>query len=737
MPLEQKVLLLVGGELVSSPSYTQTPVLDRNVPGACGRTHALAQFGIPSVLMADGPAGVRIQPSREGTDSTFYGTAFPIATALSSTWNPGLVYEVGCSMGEEAREYGLDMLLAPALNIQRNPLCGRNFEYYSEDPLVSGKMAAAMVAGIQSQGVGACIKHFAVNNQETNRVANQPVLSRRALYEIYLRGFELAVREASPWAVMTSYNYVNGQYASESPDLVNSLLRGVWGFDGLVMTDWFGGNDAVLQMKAGNDLLMPGRSVQYEQIMSAIRSGALSEKVIDENLAHMLKMVMKTGSFSNRAFSDTPDMAAHAAVSLQASKESVVLLKNESASLPLKKGSRLALFGNTSYDFISGGTGSGDVNEEYTVSLEQGMRNHRLRVDRALARRYKSYLAEESAKIVVDYEANPLYDFLAHPRIEELQLSGRQIRRYARRNAAAVITIGRNSGEHADRVVEDDFNLKESELSTLRYICETFHARKKPVIVILNIAGVVETASWKELPDAIVLAWHGGQESGNAVASVLCGETNPSGHLSMTFANDYFDYPGALDFPYDHGANVPEILNNVLNVRGLKYDRKNIDFTEYSEEIFVGYRGLVGEPAKVSFPFGFGLSYTDFSFSGFNVERTSDGIMTFTTDVTNTGNRAGKEVAQVYVTRPCIGRPMRELVAFAKTGELQPGCSEKLELTVTEDMLAVYEDSVNSLILHDGKYVFSIGRSCADMADTLSYSIEKAKVIAVLPELFK
>lgn len=373
MTMEEKISLLIGAELSDNSTGAVVGTTQAIVPGAAGTTVAIPRLGIPATVLADGPAGLRISPTREGTDATFYCTHFPVETLLSSTWNTTLVNQVGQAMGNEVLEYGTDVLLAPATNIMRNPLCGRNFEYYSEDPYLAGKMTAAMISGVQSNGVGTSLKHFAVNNQEINRTGIDARLSPRPLREIYLKAFEIAVKESAPWTIMTSYNKLNGTYTSQRADLVTSILRDEWGFKGLVMTDWHGGIDAVEQVRAGNDLMMPGTLKQREQLRKAIHAGTLSTRDVDTSVRRMLEYILATPRFKGYAFSNHPDLTAHAEVTRRSAAEGMVLLENKDNALPLNNIRKAAVFGVTSYDLIAGGTGSGDVNHAYVVSLIEGL----------------------------------------------------------------------------------------------------------------------------------------------------------------------------------------------------------------------------------------------------------------------------------------------------------------------------------------------------------------------------
>lgn len=697
----------------SDPEDRKVP---EKVPGAAGRTHAIARLGIPSLTLSDGPAGVRIDPKRGAdTTKTYYATAFPVATLLASSWDTALVRKVGAAFGREVRAFGVDVLLAPGLNIHRNPLGGRNFEYYSEDPVVAGHMAAAFVNGVESQGVGTSIKHFAVNNQEFNRMMLNSKVSERALREIYLKGFQLAVQRAQPWTVMSSYNLVNGTYTSESRDLLSALLRQEWGFKGLVMTDWYGGRNAVAQLQAGNDLLMPGTSAQTQALRTALQSGQLTTAQLDANVTRVLELVLKSPTFKGLAFTSQPPLKADAAVARQAAAESMVLLRNNAQTLPLQAGQKLALFGNTSYNLIAGGTGSGDVNRAYTISIAQGLTATGFSLEGPLSQAYTQYLNAEKAKLP------KTKNILAPaPVIAEMALAPALLQTQAQAADVALVTLGRSAGEGGDRKVADDFNLTATETALLKQVSAAFHALGKKMVVVINTGGVVETASWRDQADALLLAWQPGQEGGHAVADVLSGQVNPSGKLATTFPMAYADVPYGQEFPGKVRSGAPAAANPMAG-----QESENT----YSEGIYVGYRYYGTFKVKPAYEFGYGLSYTTFGYSPVKISGTAAaGKLTATVTVTNTGAVPGREVAQLYVSAPsgALAKPERELKGFAKTGLLAPGKSQTLAFNLTAADLASYNTTAEAWIADAGTYQVKVGASSLNTKQTASFALPES-----------
>ena len=747
MTLQEKIELCVGTHRASDTS--QGGKYADIVAGVAGATIGIPRLGIPYTLLADGPAGLRINPTRPYDSNTYYCTHFPIGTCLSSSWNTDLVTSVGSAIGDEVHRYGVDVLLAPGVCIHRNPLCGRNFEYYSEDPVLSGNIAAAYINGVQSQGVGTSIKHFAFNNQETQRLGNDAIVSQRAAREIYLKNFEIAIKKAQPWTVMSSYNLVNGKMTSERRDLLTTILRDEWGYKGIVMTDWGGGRDPIRRphpgnvglsafngipdraanMYAGNDLIEPGGEDDIEDIEKAVKSGKLDIKYIDENVKRILQYIVKTPHFKGYQYKNDPDLKAHALVTRNAAAEGTVLLENKGV-LPLNPNIKtVALYGVAAYRPIAGGTGSGDVNRRYTVSLVEGMRNAGYKVDNSMIDTYTKHLSDHDAAVA----KMDITWWMPKPLASEVIPSDESIQKAAQNDDVAIVTLQRLSGEGSDRTAKD-FNLNETELQLLNKVTEAFHAQGKKVVVVLNIGGVIESASWKNIPDAILLPWQCGQEFGNSVAELLSGKLTPSGKLPMTWPIAYQDAASSKNFPSDGKGS--DIMGDMSKWK----DVKNVGYTLYDEDIYVGYRYFDTFDKTVSYPFGYGLSYTTFSYNDVKAADNGSNISVSVT-VTNTGKRPGKEVAEVYVTAPkgAIEKPAQELKAFAKTRTLQPGESQTLTMNIDKGDLASFNTKQSAWVADGGTYTFKVGASSRDIKGTATLNIKgsKQKVHNVLKPTMK
>ena len=737
MTLDEKLDVLVGSTCKEKSNAAATIGNSAElVPGAAGQLNGVERLGIPTTVVADGPAGLRIAPTRKGTSQTFYCTHFPIETVMSSTWNTDLVYSIGAAMGDEVKHYGVDVLLAPATNIHRNPLNGRNFEYYSEDPLLAGKICASMVKGVQSNGVGTSLKHFALNNQETNRTSNNVIGTPRTFREIYLKPFEIIVKESQPWTIMTSYNKINGTMASERCDLVTEILRHEWGFKGMVMTDWYGGQNAVAQMEAGNDLLMPGKLTQREQIKKAVLNGNLSMEIIDRNVEHILQYILLTPRYKGYVADNNPDLKAHAVVTREAALEGMVLLKNLKNTLPLNtnKVKKVAVFGRTSYDFIAGGTGSGDVNHAYVVSLIDGLKNAGFSIDGNLQASYEKYIPEAKTKLPVS--KSKFAAFLPKHLVPEMSISASDLQSAVKNNDVAVITIGKTSGEFADRYISDNFNLTDAEKKMIADVSAAFHKAGKKVVVILNVCGVIETKSWISAPDAVLTAWLPGQEGGNSVADILIGKESPSGRLPMTWPVSYNDVPSKADFPTPDEISdeqLTEALEGFSDVRTTGA-RKNFDYTEYNDGIYVGYRYYDTKDVSVSFPFGYGLSYTSFKYGKPSVTTDAEGNIKVTVEVKNSGKVAGKEVVQVYVAAPGkdMDKPAKELKGFAKTQKLAPGQSEIVTVTIPYNTLASFNEKDSRWQVEEGTYTVMVAQNAADLKPLTATVQETGRVTEVV-----
>ena len=735
MTLQEKADLLIG--CIEGTNYFGVPQPTGSdpsnvilIPGAAGQTNKVSRLGIPATVVADGPAGLRISPTRPNDNNTYYCTGYPVPILMASTWNTPLVQRVGSTVGKELKEYGVDVLLAPGTNIMRNPLCGRNFEYYSEDPFLSGYICAAMVKGLQSEGVGACVKHFADNNQETNRNENDSRVDQRTLREIYLKPFEIVVKNSQPWSIMSAYNLLNGTHCQENYDLLTTVLRKEWGFKGFVMTDWTGKRNTSAQVHAGNDMMMPGTRTQIEQILADVQSGVLSEADVDACVRRVLQYIVKTPRFKGYKFTNRPDFETSKAVTRTAASEGIVLLKNEQRVLPLADSIKnIAFFGVTSYHFLSDGSGSGHVSTSYVVNMLEGMEKAGYHSNQGIKKIYDAVDALSDAK----YEMSPAKAKL--PILEMIGINHRpdeiRIPRYiadasTQESQLAVITIGRKPGEGADRAVKGDYELTETEQEMISNVCDAYHAVGKKVVVILNVGGVVETASWKDKPDAIILAWMPGQEGGHSVADILTGKVNPSGHLPITFPVHYSDVPSAQNYPNLPGKPEDGMngLSAILNPKMYSAD-PCFNTTKYEEGINVGYRYYSTKGVSTSYPFGYGLSYTTFEFSNLKVAQRGKKYIASVT-VRNTGNMAGRHVAQLYVKTPATTHetPVRELKAFAKTDLLQPGQSQMLTMEFSNYDLATFylEDSAWKTIA--GTYMVEICENAETVVTSMPLRIK-------------
>jgi beta-glucosidase len=718
MTLEEKCHLVLGCGMHFND--------EAKFPGTAGSTYAIARLGIPETYCADSQQGLRMDHHRDWDHRDYYPTDFVASMTLASTWDREAAYKVGQGIGNEVKEFGLDWILSPSMNLIRDALCGRNHEYYSEDPYLSGMIAAGYVNGVQSEGTAACPKHFIANNQETNRSNNISQMSQRALREIYLKAFEIMVKESNPWTIMTSYNKLNGPYAVQNHELLTTIVRDEWGWKGMYVSDWGGGDNAVAAMRAGNDMLQPGSDMQYQTILAAAKNGQLSMEVLDANVKRILEYVVKTHNFRGYAYTNTPNLKAHAQVVREVGADGIVLLKNGSSSnvsedgeklLPLK-GKRVALFGCTSYDWISGGSGFGGTTiGHYTVSLIEGMRSAGYEVYKPLIGIYKKHIADEEKRLFPN--GRPQFSLMPPARAEEKLFTNEELGAAIDGSDVAIISLGRKSGEAADRS-EADFYLKDGEKALIKQISEAYHAQGKKVVVLLDICSPIDVASWQDQVDALVCTWQGGQESGFAVADVLSGRVNPSGKLPMTFQIKYGDAYADKNFP----SNVDDKTLGAMFMWGRNKDdakkrepQKNIDFTNYEEDIYVGYRYFDSFDKPVAYPFGFGLSYTTFDYENMRVSE-SDGVYTVKVDVRNTGDYAGRNVVELFVAAPNskkANKPVKELRNFAKTRLLQPGENETVTMTVSTADLASFNEKLSAWKTDAGLYTFMICSSASDV----------------------
>jgi len=639
------------------------------------------RLGIPSVMITDGPHGLRKSSGDGDFNAITPATCFPTACATASSWDPDLLHEIGKAMAEEALQEDVSVLLGPGLNIKRSPLCGRNFEYFSEDPLLSGEMAAALTNGIQSQGVGACLKHFAVNNQETRRMSISAVVDERALHEIYLPGFERAVRKSKPWMVMCSYNRINGVYASENEWLLTDLLRDQWGFDGVLVTDWGACNDRVEGLRAGQDLEMPTSGGYNDAlIVSAVKSGALDQGILDRTVERILNWLKTWESTRKPGFRYDP--AAHHALARRAAAESAVLLKNENALLPLKPGQTVALVGAFAQKPRYQGAGSSFINPWKLDTVYDALTARGVQF--AYAPGYvvntdvpDASMIAEAAKIA----------------------SGADV---------AIVLAGLPDIYESEAFDRDHMRMPASHIQLIEAV-----AKANPnTVVVLSNGSPVEMA-WEDSAMSILEGYLGGQAGGSGIVDVLYGDVNPSGKLAETF---------------------PMTLEDVLASGHFPQGPKTV---EYRESIFVGYRYFATAKKPVRRPFGFGLSYTTFAFSGFSLSTgklREDGTLDVTIQVRNTGSLPGAEVVQVYVrdVESTAFRPDRELKAFRKVF-LQPGEQKEVTFSLDRSAFAFYNPLVADWQVESGEFEIMVGSSSMDIHACGKVNVEAAP--AAMPDL--
>jgi beta-glucosidase len=650
-------------------------------------TAPIPHLGIPAIAVSDGPHGLRKQPDEGdhvGISGSLPATCFPTASALGSSFDPELARRVGEALGVEALAQGVAVVLGPGINIKRSPLCGRNFEYFSEDPLVSGELGAALVDGLQSQGVGASVKHYAVNNQETDRLRVSADVDERALREIYLPGFERVVTRGRPWTVMCAYNKVNGVYASENRWLLTELLRGEWGFDGLVVSDWGAVHDRVAALAAGLDLEMPpDLGVSDAAIVAAVRSGELDEAVLDRTAARVLRLVDRTHSDAVDLGEAQPgfDAEGHHALARAAAAECAVLLKNDGGLLPLQPsaGDTIALIGEFARTPRYQGAGSSQVNPTW--------------VDNAL---------DELKAAVPDgvrVEYSPGFGIGSTTADDELAAEAVAL---AGRASVVVAFLGLPDADESEGFDRTSMDLPANQTALVSRLA----AANPNLAVALANGSAVRLSDWERHAPAILECWLSGQAAGGAAADVLTGAANPSGRLAETLPLRLEDNPSYLNFPGEHG-----------HVR-------------YGEGVFVGYRGYDALALPVSYPFGHGLSYTDFGYADLTATltgNTEDDSLTVAVacTVTNTGQRPGKEVVQLYVTDPesSVSRPPRELKGFAKTATLAPGEGQTVTFRLRSRDLSYWSVRQHRWVLEGGTFRLGVGASSRDLRLTTTVEL--------------
>ena len=623
------------------------------------KTRGMPEHGIPQIWLSDGPHGLRKQAGESdhlGLNPSVPATCFPTASAVANSWDAALGEEIGAALGEEAAAQEVSVVLGPGLNMKRNPLCGRSFEYFSEDPYLAGKLAAGYIRGIQSKGVAACPKHFAVNSQETRRMASDSIVDERTLREIYLTGFEIAVKEGHPRSIMSSYNLVNGTYANENKHLLMGILRGEWGFDGAVITDWGGSNDHALGVKNGSTLEMPapgGDSVR--ELLAAVESGKISESDIDARLSELLPLVFDTKAALDAAPREF-DAAAHHALARRAAAESLVLLKNEGSLLPLAAGSKVAVIGDFAKNPRYQGAGSSMVNSTQVDVL----------LDKLI----------DSELNVIGYQQG--FDRHGKPDAA-LQKSACEL---ATQADTVILCMGLDEIAESEGLDRSNLHLAQNQVDLLQAV-----AAVNPKIVVVLYSGSVVETPWLDNCQALLYAALGGQAGAGAVADALIGKVNPCGKLAETWPLAYADVPSAADFATR---------------------RKTV---EYREGLYIGYRYFTTAEKAVRFPFGYGMSYTTFAYSDMAADE--EGV---SLTVTNTGSVAGTEIVQLYVAKKNseLFRPAKELKGFARV-TLAPGEKQRITIMLDDKAFRFWNVKANRWEIEGGEYELLVGASVEDI----------------------
>lgn len=730
MTLQEKADLVSGGGTV-------------RLAGAAGGSKAIPRLGIPGTSYVDGPAGVRISAHPEGwVDSngkptTRYATQWPNATARAATWNTSLEHSLGTAFGKETHYFGADLLLAPAVNLHRSVLNGRNFEYYSEDPVLSGKIAAAEINGIESQGVGATIKHFSSNAQETQRSNGFTNVSQRTLREIELRGFEIAIKESQPMALMTAYNHLNGVSTAQNPELTNTVLREEWGFKGFTMTDWNGQGNASYwadqpgnnvyssNVKAGVDIGMPNGDAS--KVMEGINSGFLTMSELDKSVQKILEFVVTSLTFKGEPTNSEPNPYAeqHEAIAFQEAVESMVLLKNSpinnKPALPLTSGN-ITTIGNASTDMVRGGDGSGGANIDTSKLLQ---------LPQALSSIYQggSVFDTSSKGYPQVPSVLPIGGFSTTGAKNEMQITDSQMDDLVKNTGSIVMTISRGSTEGADIMkAKGAYYISDAERDLINMASAKAHAAGKPFIVVLNIGTPIEMESWKDKADAILLAWEPGTVLAKPVAAVLTGAANPSGKLPTTI-------------PIDVTGNDS---NGHLYSPAADFGQTNAQGGEtYNEGIYNGYRYYDTFNVPVSYEFGYGKNFSTFDYSNLKLssatfKKVSDKL-NVKVDVKNTSAVTGKEVAQIYVGAPgkSMDKPVKELKAFGKTNNLAANASQTLNFTLDAKLLASYDEARDVWVVEPGTYVIYAAASSKDIRQAATFTVPKEIIAETVHDVLK